>query len=78
PACNADYKEEDEQEKPEWEKYLKKRHRPSHHLPLFGAQWMFGMPFVTKKVDTIYWCREELARLNVEIEEDQLHPERFP
>lgn len=29
-------------------------------------------------VDTIYWCRQELARLNVEIEEDQKNPERFP
>ncbi|KAH0597343.1 hypothetical protein MHUMG1_04720 [Metarhizium humberi] len=62
----------------EWAKYIKRRDRPTHHLPLFGLNWMFGMPLVTKKVDTIYWCRQELARLNLEIEEDQKHPERFP
>ncbi|QPC78353.1 hypothetical protein HYE68_009105 [Fusarium pseudograminearum] len=62
----------------EWEKYLKKKDRPTHRLPLFGKSWLFPIPFVTQKVDTIYWCREQLARLNVEIEMDQQHPERFP
>ncbi|KAG6016860.1 hypothetical protein E4U43_002921 [Claviceps pusilla] len=62
----------------EWAKHLKKKDRPTHHLPLFGKPWLFGLPFVTKKVDTIYWCRQELARLNLEIEEDQKHPARFP
>lgn len=61
-----------------WAKYIKRRDRPTHHLPLFGVNWMFGLPLITKKVDTIYWCRQELARLNLEIEEDQKHPERFP
>ncbi|KYK59367.1 hypothetical protein DCS_00497 [Drechmeria coniospora] len=61
-----------------WAKYLKKRDRPTHHLPLFGVGWLFGLPLISKKVDTIYWCRQELARLNLEIEEDQKHPERFP
>ncbi|KAI8723516.1 hypothetical protein NCS52_00207400 [Fusarium sp. LHS14.1] len=76
-AYNPDYTEEQDQPAV-WEKYLKKKNRPSHRLPLFGVNWLFGVPFVTKKVDTIYWCREELARLNLEIEEDQKHPERFP
>lgn len=76
-AYNDDYKE-DQEDKAMWEVYLKKKDRPTHNLPLFGANWMFGLPFVTKSVDTIYWCREELARLNLEIEEDQSHPERFP
>lgn len=62
----------------EWEKYLKRKDRPTHRLPLFGKSWLFPIPFVTQKVDTIYWCREQLARLNVEIEMDQQHPERFP
>lgn len=75
-AFNPDYKED--QEPAAWEQYLKKKDRPTHRLPLFGVTWLFGIPFVTKKVDTIYWCREELARLNLEIEEDQKHPERFP
>jgi hypothetical protein len=76
-AFNSDYKEEREGGA-EWEKYLKKKHRPTHRMPAFGVTWMPGVPFITKKVDTIYWCREELARLNLEIEEDQKHPERFP
>ncbi|KAJ3479476.1 hypothetical protein NLG97_g8311 [Lecanicillium saksenae] len=67
-----------EEEGAAWRKYLKKKHRPTHHLPLFGVNWMFGLPGITKKVDTIYYCRKELARLNVEIEEDQKHPERYP
>ncbi|KAG5925776.1 hypothetical protein E4U42_003948 [Claviceps africana] len=62
----------------QWAKYVKKKDRPTHHLPLFGVTWLFGLPFVTKKVDTIYWCRQELARLNLEIAEDQKHPARFP
>lgn len=61
-----------------WENYLKKKDRPTHNLPLFGVQALPGIPFITKKVDTIYHCREELARLNVEIEEDQKEPERYP
>ncbi|ATY65229.1 DUF221 domain [Cordyceps militaris] len=67
-----------EEEDAEWRKYLKKKHRPTHHLPLFGVTWLFGIPGITKKVDTIYYCRKELARLNLEIEEDQKHPERYP
>ncbi|KAF4445916.1 hypothetical protein F53441_10387 [Fusarium austroafricanum] len=75
-AYNTEYKED--AEPAVWEKYLKKKHRPTHRMPLFGKSWLFPIPFVTKKVDTIYWCREELARLNLEIEMEQEHPERFP
>ena len=71
---HQDHNEEDA----EWQKYLKKKKRPTHNLPLFGKTWLFGIPLITKKVDTIHWCREELARLNLEIEEDQKHPERYP
>ncbi|KAK7423455.1 hypothetical protein QQZ08_009024 [Neonectria magnoliae] len=74
PAFDTDYKEDEEPA--EWEKYLKKKDRPTHRLPWFGVSWLPGFLF-GKKVDTIFWCREELARLNVEIEEDQKHPERF-
>lgn len=76
-AYDAEYKMDMETDA-EWAKYLKKKDRPTHHLPLFGQNWLFGMYWVTKKVDTIYWCRQELARLNLEIEEDQKYPERFP
>lgn len=65
---------------PEWEKWLKAKDRPHHRLPLFEftPSWLPGLPLIHKKVDTIYWCRKELARLNVEVEEDQKHSERFP
>jgi hypothetical protein len=63
-----------------WEKYIKKSDRPTHRIGRFS--WVPGflptLPFISKSVDTIYWCREELARMNVEIEEDQKHPERYP
>ncbi|KAF7315698.1 hypothetical protein MIND_00085400 [Mycena indigotica] len=39
--------------------------RPKHRIGLFG---IFG-----RKVDTISWCTEEIARLNTEIEEARQH-----
>lgn len=77
-AHNPDYKEDAAQAA--WEKYLKKGDRPSHRLARFSwtPGWLPGLPLLNKKVDTIYWCRGELARLNLEIETDQQHPERFP
>lgn len=74
PAFNKEF-EEDGQDAV-WRRYIEEKDRDTHHLPL--ADWMFSLPFIGKKVDTIYWCRKELARLNVEIEDDQAHPERFP
>jgi hypothetical protein len=64
----------------EWRKWVKESDRPHHRTPLFDwtPGWLPGLPLINKKVDTIYWCRAELARLNVEIEEDQQHPERYP
>lgn len=61
-----------------WRKYLREKDRDTMRLPIFGWQWMFALPWVGEKVDTIDYCRQEVARLNVEIEEDQAHPERFP
>ena len=51
--------------------------RPSHRLPLLGCSWLPGLPLICQRVDTILWCRDRLAQLNLEIEEDQKHPERF-
>lgn len=72
--------EYEEQPAAEWERWVKPKDRPHHRLPLFEftPSWLPGLPLIHKKVDTIYWCRKELARLNVEIEEDQKNPERFP
>ncbi|KAF8862540.1 DUF221-domain-containing protein [Acephala macrosclerotiorum] len=77
-AYNPEYKED--AHGAVWERYLKAKDRPTHRLPRFGwtPGWLPGLPLINKKVDTIYWCREELARLNLEIEMDQKHPERFP
>lgn len=63
-----------------WEKYLEEGDRPKHRLARFGwtPGFLPGLPLISKKVDTIFWCRGELARLNLEIEIDQKHPERFP
>lgn len=79
-AYDEDYEWEKEGEKAEWEKWVKKKDRPTHRLPKFEwtPDFLPGLPLINKKVDTIYWCRGELARLNLEIEEDQQHPEQFP
>lgn len=75
-AFNVEF--EKDEEDAVWRKYLTDKDRATHRLPIFGWQWMFPLPLVGQKVDTIFWCRKELARLNVEIEDDQAHPDRFP
>ena len=64
--------------KPVWKEYLKDKDRETMRLPIFGWQWMFSIPLLGKKVDTIDYCRKEVARLNLEIEQDQQEPEKFP
>ena len=76
PAFSEDA-DEDEGE-PEWRKYLKPAERDYMRLPIFGWEWMPALPLIGKKVDTILYCRKEVARLNVEIERDQQNPEDFP
>ncbi|KAL2438481.1 putative membrane protein C24H6.13 [Exophiala dermatitidis] len=61
-----------------WRRYLSDKDRVTMRLPIFGWQWMPSLPLLGEKVDTIRYCRKEVARLNVEIEDDQAHPERFP
>ncbi|OAL48901.1 DUF221-domain-containing protein [Pyrenochaeta sp. DS3sAY3a] len=61
-----------------WRTYLKPKDRETMRIPLFNVSWWPALPLVGKKVDTIYHCRKELARLNAEIADDQAHPERFP
>jgi len=61
-----------------WRKYLKPKDRDTMRLPLFNKSWWPSLPLIGKKVDTIYHCRKELARLNAEIADDQAHDERFP
>ncbi|KAL1955363.1 hypothetical protein VTO42DRAFT_8645 [Malbranchea cinnamomea] len=76
-AFNENYNDDDYGE-PMWKKYIKPKDRETMRLPIFGWSWMPSLPLLGKKVDTIDYCRRELARLNLEIEIDQQHPERFP
>ncbi|KAL2141895.1 hypothetical protein VTI28DRAFT_1828 [Corynascus sepedonium] len=79
PAHTRDYSKEPEDDA-EWRKWLKPEERPHHRVHKFSGtpSWLPALPLLSRKVDTIYWCRAELARLNLEIEEDQQHPERYP
>jgi hypothetical protein len=61
-----------------WRRYVTDKDRDTMRLPIFGWSWMPSLPLMGEKVDTIRYCRKEVARLNVEIEDDQAHPERFP
>ncbi|RMZ90577.1 hypothetical protein DV736_g2194, partial [Chaetothyriales sp. CBS 134916] len=61
-----------------WRKYVEEKDRDTMRLPIFGWDWMPSLPLIGEKVDTIRYCREQVARLNGEIEEDQRHPERYP
>jgi hypothetical protein len=61
-----------------WKKFIEEKDRDTMRLPIFGWQWMISLPFIGEKVDRIYYCRKEVARLSLEIEDDQAHPERFP
>ena len=61
-----------------WRNFVEEKDRETMRLPIFGWEWMISLPLLGKKVDKIYYCREQVARLNVEIEDDQANPERFP
>jgi hypothetical protein len=76
-AYNEDFDNEDYGE-PMWQRYIRQKDRETHRLPIFGWKWMPSLWLIGKKVDTIDYCRKEVARLNLEIEVDQQHPERFP
>ena len=79
PAHTRDYTTHPEDDA-EWRKWLEPKERPHHRVANFSwtPSWLPALPLINKKVDTIYWCRAELARLNLEIEEDQQRPERYP
>ncbi|KAF2005619.1 DUF221-domain-containing protein [Amniculicola lignicola CBS 123094] len=75
-ATNEDSAEDDEVAV--WRLYIKPKDRETMRVPLFNKSWWPSLPLIGKKVDTIYYCRKELARLNYEIAEDQANPDRFP
>ncbi|KAF2865123.1 hypothetical protein BDV95DRAFT_531691 [Massariosphaeria phaeospora] len=61
-----------------WRRYIKPKDRETMRVPLLDKSWWPSLPLLGKKVDTVYYCRKELARLNHEITLDQANPERFP
>ncbi|KAL9127040.1 MAG: hypothetical protein Q9217_004004 [Psora testacea] len=65
-------------EEPLWTRYLGEKDRDHMRLPIFNLTWMPSIPLVGKKVDTIYHCWQEMARLNDEIDQDQQEPEKYP
>ncbi len=65
-------------EEPLWKRYLGEKDRDYMRLPIFNLPWMPSIPFVGRKVDTLYHCWQEMARLNNEIDQDQREPERYP
>ena len=77
PIAYDDSYEENEGE-PAWKKYLRPEDRDTMRLPAFGISWLSWVPFIGAKVDTIDYCRKEVARLNLEIETDQKDPAKFP
>ena len=79
PAYSHDYAAQPEEDAG-WRKWLKPDERPRHRVANFSwtPSWFPALPLINKKTDTIYWCRAELARLTMEIEEDQRNPERYP
>ncbi|KAF1972562.1 DUF221-domain-containing protein [Bimuria novae-zelandiae CBS 107.79] len=61
-----------------WRKYIKPKDRETMRVPLFDKSWWPSLPLIGKKVDTIYYCRKELTRLNHEIAQDQANLEQYP
>ncbi|KAJ5238396.1 hypothetical protein N7468_003015 [Penicillium chermesinum] len=76
-AYNQDFSDENYGE-PVWQRFIKRKDRDTMRLPIFKWSWWPSIWLIGKKVDTIDYCRQELARLNMEIEIDQQHSERFP
>lgn len=78
--CRRDL-EYDLESKAAWTRFLKAKQRKGLRIPKNGHTSLSKIPlfgrFFTTKVDTIYYCRRELARLNKEIEEDIKTPDAY-
>lgn len=59
-----------------WRKYIQPKDRETMRVPV--ASWMPSLPLIGRKVDVIYYCRQQLAILNEVIPEEQAAPEKFP
>lgn len=76
-ALNKDF-DDDKDDDAAWRKYIQPKDRETIRLPVVNQDWFPALPLMGKKVDRIYHCRRELARLNAEIEADQNNAENFP
>lgn len=68
--------DEDQDNEAEWRRFVSPADRQTTRLPVLS--WLPSIPFVGQKVDSIYWYRRELARLNLEIETDQSNADKYP
>jgi len=64
-------------EEPRWKRYVSEKDRDYMRLPI-SRTWLPPIPLVGRKVDTICYCRREIARLNNEIDQDQREPQKYP
>jgi hypothetical protein len=80
-ACRHDL-EHDLQTNAAWARFLTPKHRETMRIPNEGHTAAAKIPligrFFTTKVDTIYYCRRELDRLNKEIELDTNATDVYP
>lgn len=71
--CKSDLRH-DLETRAAWTRYLLPNQRKTMRIPKSGLTGLFHIPlfgrFFSTKVDLIYYCRRELARLNKEIESD--------
>jgi len=76
-AMSKDF-DDDKDDNATWRKYITEKERETIRLPVVKRDWFPALPWVGEKVDRIYHCRRELARLNAEIEADQANAESYP
>jgi hypothetical protein len=80
-ACSRDL-EYDIETKAAWTGFLTPKQRETMRIPKDGHTAIAKIPligrFFTTKVDTIYYCRRELARLNKEIIVDTKNSDKYP
>ena len=78
PSALSEKYDDDKDEHAIWRRYIEPKDRETIRLPIVQWNWFPALPWIGKKVDRIYHCRKELARLNSEIEADQDNSESFP
>ena len=80
-ACQSDL-QYDLLTKAAWTTYVAPKQRQTMRIPRQNHTAAFRIPlvglFFSTKVDAIYYCRRELARLNKEIEAEVATPELYP